>query len=323
MGKKEIAVGGQAVIEGVMMRGPEYIATAVRRKDKTIEVKRELFISRTKTNSLLGLPIIRGFVSLIEMLVIGMKTLGFSAQRAEVDWKEEEKEKGKEVKEISKSRKQLEEVGSYIFAFGLLMLLIAYLPYKIADLLKLKENLYINIFAGSIRIIFFVLYVYLISLMKDVKRIFEYHGAEHKTVHAYEKDSNLQINDIQRYTTIHPRCGTSFMFFVLLISILIFSIVDSIVAAKIGRNPTVLVRLSYHFLLIPFISGISYEVLRFSGKNISHPIVKLMTAPGMALQKITTQPPDDEQIEVALVSMKYALDMDISDNQNIVILDKE
>jgi len=320
MNKKEIAVGGQAVIEGVMMRGPEYIATAVRRKSGVIEIKRETFVSKTKDNKFYGLPVVRGFVSLIEMLIIGMKSLTFSAKRAEIDWQEEEKEKGKELKEKSASRKNLEEIGSYFFAFGLAFLLFAYAPYKLADLLQFKQNIYFNIFAGAIRIVFFVLYVYLISLMKDVKRVFEFHGAEHKTVHAYEKNCTLEISDIQKQTTIHPRCGTSFIFFVLLISILIFSVVDTYVAMKIGKNPQVLVRIAYHMLLVPLISGISYEVLKLSGKKINHPLVKIMTAPGMSLQRITTQQPDDQQIEVALASMLYALDLDTAQIRNLKII---
>jgi len=149
--------------------------------------------------------------------------------------------------------------------------------------------------------------------MKDVKRLFQYHGAEHKNVHAYEKETGLDIAAIQSNTTIHPRCGTSFMFFVLLISILIFSVTDTLVSVFIIKDIVPLpLRLAYHILLIPLISGISYEVLKFSGKNLKHPIVKIMTIPGMLLQRITTQPPDDQMVETALVAMKAALDMDLS-----------
>lgn len=313
--KKEIQVGGQAVIEGVMMRGPEYLATAVRRKDKSIEIKKQRFESKTQKNKFLGLPVIRGFVSLIEMMIIGIGTLSFSASRAELDWEDKEKKNKSEIRE------KMEEIFSYVFAFGLAFLLFAFLPYRIAAWMNLeKQNIYFNLFAGTVRIIFFVLYVWLISLMKDVKRIFEYHGAEHKSVFAYENDSDLSLQSIQQYGTQHPRCGTSFMFFVLLISILIFSIVDTLVASC-WKTPNYLLRLAYHFLLIPFISGISYEVLKLSGKNIKHPLVKLMTAPGLALQKITTQPPDDEQVEVAVIAMKCALEMDISEYKNVKFIE--
>jgi len=319
--KKQIQVGGQAVIEGVMMRGPEYIATAVRRKDKRIEVKKEKFISVTQNNKFLGFPVIRGFVSLIEMLIIGFKSLSFSAKRAELDWEEDDKKSKKKKKEKSESRKKTEEFLSYVFAFGLAFLLFAYLPYKISYLLKLsKENVYFNLVAGGIRIVFFVVYIWLISLMKDVHRIFQYHGAEHKSVFAYEHNDKLIPSEVQKYSTLHPRCGTSFIFFVLLVSILIFSVVDTLIAKYIGF-PTIFVRLGYHLLLVPFISGLSYEALKLSSKNINHLLVKLMTAPGLGLQRITTQPPDDEQLEVAIVAMKSALEMDLSEHQNVEFIE--
>lgn len=317
--KKEIQVGGQAVIEGVMMRGPKHIATAVRRKSGEIEVWKEKFETVTASNKILGLPIIRGFVSLIEMLKIGISSLTFSEERASIDWKAEEEAKGNKIKEKSARAEKIESILMYVVAFGLAFLLFGFLPYKLADWVGLgKENLWFNLFAGVIRIIFFVVYVKVISLMKDVHRLFEYHGAEHKTVFAYEQGTNLQPESIQIHSTLHPRCGTSFMFFVLLISILVFSIVDTIVGHITGSMPILMVRLGYHILLIPFVSGISYEVLKLSGKNINHPLVKMMTAPGMALQRITTQPPDNEQIETALIAMKCALGMEIEEKVNFV-----
>ncbi|MCB5224096.1 MAG: DUF1385 domain-containing protein [Candidatus Cloacimonadaceae bacterium] len=315
--KKEISVGGQAVIEGVMMRGPESIATALRRQDGTIELFKEPFTSKAKKGSFLGVPIIRGFVSLIEMLNIGMKTLTLSANRAELDIKAEEEANGKKQKEKSKVALQVENIISYIFAFGLAFILFAWLPYRIADWIGLsKQNFYFNLFAGSIRIVFFVFYIWLISRLKDIHRLFQYHGAEHKNVNAYEKETGLEISAIQSNTTIHPRCGTSFMFFVLLVAILIFSVTDTLVSVFIikGQVPMAL-RLGYHFLLIPLVSGVSYEILKFSGKNLKHPVVKILTVPGMALQRITTQQPDDLMVETALVAMKAALDMDLDGHQ--------
>jgi uncharacterized protein YqhQ len=312
--KQDIQVGGQAVIEGVMMRGPAHIATAVRRKSGDIEVWKHQFISKTKGNKFLGLPVIRGFASLIEMLNIGLMSLSFSEERATIDWKAEEQEKGKTIKDKSAAAEKRETVFMYIFAFGLAFLLFGFLPYKIADWIGLgKENLWFNLFAGAIRIIFFVVYVFVIGKMKDVHRLFEYHGAEHKTVFAYEQGTMLEPEFITRHSTLHPRCGTSFMFFVLLISILIFSLVDTLVAHLLGYMPSMMIRLAYHILMIPFVSGISYEVLKLSGKNINHPLVKIMTAPGLALQRITTQPPDEHQIETALVAMKCALGMELQE----------
>jgi uncharacterized protein YqhQ len=312
--KKQIQVGGQAVIEGVMMRGPSHIATAVRRKDGTIEVKKEKFVSLIQKKKYLNIPIIRGFISLIEMMIIGYKSLKFSADRYQLDLEEEN------TKKKSEGREKFEEFISYVFAFGLAFLLFAYLPYQIGYWIGLgKKNLYFNLFTGSTRIVFFVAYIKIISLMKDVHRLFEYHGAEHKSVFAYENNAVLKPAYVQKFSTLHPRCGTSFIFFVLLVSILIFAITDTIVGIVWGM-PSIWLRISYHFLLLPIVSGVSYEILKLSGKNINHPLVKLMTAPGLALQRITTQPPDDEQIEVALVAMKTALELDISDYENVKIL---
>ena len=319
--KKEIAVGGQAVIEGVMMRGPNQLATAIRRKNGDIELKISPFTSITQRIKPLGWPIIRGFVSLIEMMKIGFATLNFSADRFELDLKLEEKESGKKTKEISKSRQKLEEGISVVFAFALAFLLFGFLPYKMADWLQLsRQNFMFNLFAGGIRIVFFVLYMWLISFMSDIKRLFRYHGAEHKNVNAYEQGSALELDKIQEHSTIHPRCGTSFMFFVLLVSILTFSVSDALVSALIVKGPIPIYwRLAYHLLLIPLVSGLSYEVLRFSGKNLQHPLVKLMTVPGMALQRISTQPPDESMVETALVAMKAALDMDYSEHKVILL----
>ncbi|HNT52617.1 MAG TPA: DUF1385 domain-containing protein [Candidatus Syntrophosphaera sp.] len=319
--KKEINVGGQAVIEGVMMRGPDSLATALRRKDGTIELYKQPFTTRARKGTILGWPIIRGFVSLIEMLVIGLKTLTLSANRFELDLKAEAASQGKKQKTRSRSSEQAEEYLSIAVALGLAFLLFGFLPYKIADWVGLsKQDLYFNLFAGGIRIVFFVAYIWLISRMKDVRRLFQYHGAEHKNVNAYEKETGLEIDAIQRHTTIHPRCGTSFMFFVLLIAILIFSITDTLVSVFILRGPVpVALRLGYHLLLIPLVSGVSYEVLKFSGRNLRHPVVKLMTLPGMALQRITTQPPDDSMVETALVAMKAALDLDLSGHSITVL----
>lgn len=315
MSKKEIQIGGQAVIEGVMMRGPDYIATAVRRKDDTIEVHREKFQSITRKKRILALPVIRGFVSLVEMLIIGFKSLSFSVSRYEMD----NEDKNRQIKK-SDSREKFQEILSFVLAFGLAFLLFAYLPYQLTEWLRLsKGNLYFNLLAGSIRIIFFIVYIWLISKLKDINRIFQYHGAEHKSVYAYENGCRLVPGEIQRFTTRHPRCGTSFIFLVLLISIAVFSIVDTLVTAFWGY-PQVFVRLGYHLLLIPLISGLSYELLKLSSRNINHPLVKVITAPGLILQKITTQPPDDKQVEVAVIAMQCALEIEPAAQEKIKYL---
>jgi uncharacterized protein YqhQ len=337
--KKQIAVGGQAVIEGVMMRGPNHIATAIRRKDGTIEVKKEEFISVTKKNKILGLPVIRGFVSLIEMMKIGMATLSFSIERNSLDIEEEEKKRKSskkldgdqkpaadaEVQPEQKPEKNRKAGGiwdkftmafSMIIAFALALLFFGVLPYKSAEWLNLSEEAVLfNMFAGIMRIVLFLVYLLLISLIKDIRRVFEYHGAEHKAVFAYEKDEKLLAENIRKYSTFHPRCGTSFMFFVLLLSILVFSVVDTLVILSTGAIPNTLIRLLYHIPFIPFISGISYEVLKLSGKKMNSFLVKFLIAPGLGLQRITTKQPDDNQIEMAVVALKAALELDLSDKQ--------
>lgn len=311
---KEIAIGGQAVIEGVMMRGPEHLATCVRRKDGSLELKKDKFDSITKRVKILGIPLVRGFVSLIEMMIIGVKTLTFSASRYELDFVDE--------KEAAKSdfRKKSEEFFSYVFAFGLAILLFGVVPYFLSR--KMENNAVFNLLAGSIRIIFFITYVWAISKMKDIKRVFQYHGAEHKSVHAWEQQSALDPQSVQKFTTLHPRCGTSFIFLVMLIAILLFSIVDTIVQKYWLPDMRWWQRLLIHFPLIPLVSGISYEVLKFSGKNINNPLVKIFTFPGLALQRITTQPPTDEMVECAVIAMKSALDIDVTDYKNLTILEK-
>ena len=322
--KPKIAIGGQAVIEGVMMRGPEYIATAVRKKDGHILIKKEKFISITQRKKILGIPVIRGFVSLIEMMIIGIKSLNFSAEEAIKD-EEEEKNKSKDLNnnqnsEVNKKSVKIEKNKSnkfyqgfsYIIAFGLAFLLFAFLPYRIAYWLNIeKTSLFFNLLVGVIRIIFFFVYIIVISFLKDIQRIFEYHGAEHKSVFAYEANPDFTLDDTKRFKTLHPRCGTSFIFIVLIISILIFSIFDTILASILGHTIPLALRLFLHILLLPIISGLSYEILKFSGKNINHWLVKIFSAPGLALQKITTKEPDEKQLETAICALKAALEMQI------------
>ncbi|MCL2065250.1 MAG: DUF1385 domain-containing protein [Candidatus Cloacimonetes bacterium] len=329
MSEKKIQIGGQAVIEGVMMRGPEHLATAVRRRDGSIEVQKKPFISITKTHPIYKRPVIRGFVSLIEMMKIGIQTLNYSADIWEKDnmeapIQEEGTDKLTDIQDpkineiqTTKStsfRKKMEEYLTYVAGFGLAILLFGFLPYWLASLLNLeKNNIYFNLFSGSLRIVFFVIYVYCISFMKEIKRVFEYHGAEHKAVFAYEQKAPLTVESVKEFITIHPRCGTSFMFIVLLIAILIFSIIDTFVAWYWNFIPNFLQRFLYHLPFIPLISGISYEFLKLSEKKGNNILMKLFTKPGMALQNITTQPPDELQIEVAIVALKEALNLENND----------
>ena len=317
MNEKKIQIGGQAVIEGVMMRGPEHIATAIRRIDGSIEVQKKPFVSLTKNHPIYKLPIIRGFVSLIEMLKIGIQTLNYSANVWEEDAKKADENTrsfeandgaASENQKSNSLKKKMEEVLTIGIALALAILMFGIVPYWLSSLLNLdKQNLLFNLFAGSVRIVFFVVYVYSISFMKDIKRVFEYHGAEHKVVTAYENKAPLNVESVKQFSTIHPRCGTSFMFIVLLIAILLFSLIDTFVVWKLDFTPNAIQRFLYHLPFIPLISGISYEFLKISERKAKNCFIKLFIKPGMALQKITTQPPDDSQLEVAIVALKEAV----------------
>jgi len=303
----QISVGGQAVIEGVMMRGPEYIATAVRRKNNQIVIKREKFTSLTSKNKFFRLPIIRGFVSLIEMVIVGFKGLNFSANQSMED---EQAGEPTHKKEPSKAKETGYEVLTYLFAIALAFLFFFYRPYQIAYWINISEtSVLFNLFVGIIRVIFFVLYVYLISLQKDIRRIFEYHGAEHKSVFAYEDNPHFKLDDTKKYSTHHPRCGTSFIFLVLIIAIVIFSIFDAIVTSIAGNPLSLWLRIVLHLLLLPIVAGVSYEALKLTGKNIDNRFVRLLVAPGLALQKITTKQPEEDQLEVAVCALRAALNM--------------
>lgn len=304
--KKNIAIGGQAVKEGVVMRGPENIATALRRKDGTVEIKKEKFLSITKKKKIFNIPVVRGFVSLIEMFSISLKTLEFSFERAELD------EPG-EVKKKSKFMSTAEAILTYVVSFALALAIFSYLPYQVAYWSGLqRDSIYFNIFTGIFRILLFIVYVWLISLIKEIARIFEFHGAEHKVVSAYEKDKELSYDYIKDFSTLHPRCGTSFVFIVLIISIFVFSIIDFLVKTHFGV-PGLMVRIGYHLLFIPVISGISYEVLKVSAKFRDNAFVKILLIPGMLLQRITTKEPDQGQVEVAVFALKSALDLPIEE----------
>jgi uncharacterized protein YqhQ len=305
----QLSIGGQAVIEGVMMRGPQYIATAVRRQNNQIVIKREKFISLTSKKGFFNLPIVRGFISLIEMLIIGFKGLNFSANQAMEDEKEEEPP---EKKKSSVIKDKFYEALTYLIAIGLAFFFFFYLPYQIAYWIGIAEtSVLFNLFVGVVRVILFVLYIYLISLQKDIRRIFEYHGAEHKSVFAYEDNPDFRLEDTKKYGTHHPRCGTSFIFLVLIIAIVIFSIFDAVVAWIIGNSPSLWLRLGLHLLFLPFVAGISYEALKLTGKNINRWFIRWLALPGLALQKITTKQPEESQLEVAVCALRAALNMPV------------
>ena len=310
--EKEIQVGGQAIIEGVMMRSPDRVAVAVRRPDGKIVLKNDPYISLTKRNKFWGLPIIRGAVILIESIVIGIKALTFSGDVAvtEEQKKEEKKSKNKNPKKSGISNLWL--IGTVIFSLIIGLALFFYLPLILTDLLGAKTGFWFNIVDGILRVIIFLLYLGLITLWKDIQRIFQYHGAEHKTIFAFEDGKELTVENSQSYTPHHPRCGTSFILTVLLISIFVFML--------LGRPETIVDRL-VRLAFVPLIGGISYEIIKLSDKKKNNPIVNLFIQPGLWLQKITAREPDESMLEVALVALKGSLGSQFSDDPNVVLAD--
>jgi uncharacterized protein YqhQ len=305
----DLAVGGQAVIEGVMMRSKERISTAVRIPSGEILVKSQEYISLTKRSKLLGLGIIRGVITFFEMLIIGIKTLNFSA---DIAVKEAEKEEaaanGKEYIEQEKKTNAFMLGATAVIALGLGILIFFFTPIALSSLLNVqRQAVAFNLIAGAIRVVLFIGYVWLISRFGEFKKVFQYHGAEHKSIFAYENGEELNVANVSKYTTFHPRCGTSFILIVALFAILVYSISDTTYGLIVGEAPTLLKRFAIHFSLLPLVAGGSYELLKLSGKTRANPITKILIQPGLWLQRITTSEPSDRQMEVAIVALESAL----------------
>lgn len=277
--------GGQAVIEGVMMRGPDSRAVAVRKPDQSILVDEKEVGSITKRFPFLKWPLVRGVVVLIESLIMGIEALSFSAGQATDD--EEEQLTAKEI------------IITIVLSLGLAILLFVVAPATVAYFLTMAPGGFNqSLVEGIIRIAIFLGYVAAISRLGDIQRVFQYHGAEHKVINAYEAGAEMVVEKIQRYPTLHPRCGTSFLLIVMVISILIFSL--------LGRQ-VLWLRIISKLLLLPAVAGVSYELVKLSGKYAAAPLCRILIAPGMWLQKLTTNPPDDGQVEVALSAFKAVL----------------
>lgn len=304
---EKLKVGGQAVIEGVMMRSPKSLAIAVRKPNGEIVVKNDVWVSISDKITLLKKPFFRGFIMLIESLINGISALSFSANQALDD-----EEEGKEEK--------IHPVAMAVTiatALGLGVLLFVVLPHYLTDLLsKISGDGYtvdsykFHMIDGVIKIAVFLIYVWGISFMGDIKRVFMYHGAEHKSIFAYEAGDELTVENVRKYSTLHPRCGTSFILIVLLISIFIFSALFPLLP-KFPDLPKYLRNLIYIFIKIPLmmpIAGISYEIIRLSGKKPNNPILRIISAPGLWMQRITTNEPTDDQLEVAISALKAAIE---------------
>lgn len=301
-------VGGQAVIEGVMMRTPSTIATAVRKPDQEIFIKDDPYRALSKRHKFLNIPILRGTLSFFEMVLIGIRALNFSADVALEEAEKAEKGEDWERTRGTKIKDRFILGGIIALGFGLAIGIFFALPLFLTEVIGLsKSALSFNVIAGIIRVSFLLSYLWGISQWKEIKRILQYHGAEHKSIYAYESGEELTVDNVRKYGTHHPRCGTSFLLIVVILAILLFAIADTIVEIKIGHRPSFLQRFMTHFSLLPLLAGISFELLKLSGKKHDNRYVRWLSAPGLWLQKITTQEPDDSQLEVAIVALKSAL----------------
>lgn len=299
---KDIHVGGQAVIEGVMMRSPKSLAIALRRPNGEILVKEDRWRSLSERWAFLKWPLVRGSLIMLESLINGMQALTFSANQA---LEEEE-----------------ESLGGWALFFtifaglGAGVVLFVILPHVISGLVGRLfgvrlgvEHLLFHLIDGAVKIIIFIGYVWLISLFKEIRRIFEYHGAEHKSVFAYEAGEALTVENAKRFSTLHPRCGTAFILFVLVISILFFSIVfpfaPSLYDVPGVMNQVIAIVMKVLFM-VP-IAGLAYEMIKFSSRNMDRGLIRLAVLPGLWVQKLTTREPSDDQLEVAIAALKGAL----------------
>lgn len=305
---KPSGIGGQAVMEGVMMRNKDKYAVAVRKTDQTIIVKVDQWNSIAEKVKFLGWPLIRGSVNLVESMIVGMRTLTYSAE-----FFDEEEAKDESKKEASLSPAMI--LGTVLFSLLLTVALFVFLPLVISEavvgLLGLSGSAFLSsLLEGCVRIAIFVGYVALISLMPDIKRVFRYHGAEHKTINCIEHGLPLTVENARNSSKEHKRCGTSFMIIVMVISILVLSLANIVInplCSGMGRIVRVLVRFGIRLLLLPLVAGISYEFLKLAGRSESR-IVNILSRPGMWMQALTTREPDDSMLEVAIASVEAVFD---------------
>lgn len=279
---KKPNVGGQAVIEGVMMRGKTHVAVAVRQPDGEISVDVRPVNSISDRYPILKKPFLRGVVSLVESLVMGMKALAYSAQ---VSGDEDEKLDSKEM------------ALTIAVSAGLAILLFIVIPTWSMRFLTgiTQDHMALNLAEGVLRMAIFLAYIAAISSMNDIQRVFQYHGAEHKTIYTYEAGLPLKVENVRLFSTLHPRCGTNFLMIVMLISMFIFTFLGW---------PSLWERIVSRIILMPVIAGVSYELIRYAGAHTDNPLVRIAITPGLLLQKLTTRQPDDSQIEVAIASLK-------------------
>jgi len=298
----ELLVGGQALIEGVMMRSPGAYGVAVRRPDGSIAFQRGKVASLAKRYPFLKLPVLRGVAVLFQSLALGIRSLNFSAEQAMPE--AEKKAEATPDAKAAGDKSNWAIAGSMAVGLGLGAVIFLLVPLWLTRLSETYlfgslSSLAFNLVDGALRALFFLAYIFLISRMKDIHRVFQYHGAEHKVVFAWEKQVPLTVENARAQSRLHPRCGTSFLLFVLLVSILVFSFIP--------KTLPFLLMYGGRLLLVPVIAGLSYEVLRFTAKHQAAPLFALLVAPGLALQRITTQEPTDDMLEVAIAALEEAL----------------
>lgn len=296
---KSSNIGGQAVLEGVMMKNGDEYAVAVRKPDGEIEVKKETYRSVIKWGTLTKIPFVRGVFNFIDSMVLGMKTLTYSAS-----FYEEEDEKGKRMTEeqVKKAEKKdsLLMGGTVAFSIVLAIGIFMVLPYFIINLAGnvIKSRVVLSFLEGILRLAIFIGYILIISKMEDIKRVYMYHGAEHKCINCIEHGMDLTVENVRKSSKQHKRCGTSFLLFVVIIScVMVFFIQSDSQFVKVGLR----------IALIPVIAGISYELIKWAG-NSENPIINALSKPGLWMQNLTTKEPDDEMIEVAIQSVEAVFD---------------
>lgn len=303
--QKPIAYGGQAVVEGVMFGGRKVIVTAIRRKDDTIEYFEEERKQNPTLNKLKKIPFVRGIVGLIEASANGSKHLNFSTERYDVEPGEElEKEEEKESSWNLTMIFGVAVIGVLSFIFGKLIFTVA--PAVLADVLFTRwvtDNILQNLIEGAIKIILLLAYLFAISQTPLVKRLFQYHGAEHKVINTYEAGVELTVENVQKFSRLHYRCGSSFIIFTVLVGVVIYSFF---------QYDSLWERVYQRILLLPLVIGVSYEVLQFTNKLRDIPLLRLLGYPGLWLQKLTTKEPEDKQVEVAISSFKKMMEKDQS-----------
>ena len=296
-----VRIGGQAVIEGVMMKNMDRYAVSVRKPNGKIETKVEECVSFAEKHPLFQLPVFRGMVNFLESMVIGMKTLNYSASFYE-DEEEQTESRTEQLLEKILGEKAEKIIMGIVLVFSLAISIGLFMifPYIASEVLgKLIRNEYVILFMeGIIRIAIFLGYIVLISRMEDIKRVFMYHGAEHKTINCLEAGVPLTPENVDNFSRLHKRCGTSFIFIVMIISMVFFFFI---------RVDTIWLRIVLRLLFLPLVAGVSYEFIRLAGSS-DHPLVQIFSKPGLALQRLTTKEPDHSMIEVAIASVEGVFD---------------